>query len=356
MNPRYKKILIIHTAFIGDVILLTPLIKAIKKCFPDSQIDVLVVPACKNILENNPNINTILTFDKENRKISSFFKIFGKLRETKYDIAFLAHSSLTTALLTFLGKIPERIGFDRWLARYFLTKKVKFRKNIFRIQKNLDLIRAISNEKFEQQTELFSNNTIKNKISKLVNPYKNKKLIAVAPGSIWFTKRWPEEYYHILCKKLAEQDYFLFLVGSPDENEICEKIKPDKNAIVVAGKLTILESAELIKRCELMICNDSGALHLANAVKTDVSAIFGPTVKGNGYFPFRENDFIFEVDLPCRPCGSHGSKKCPKGHHKCMRLIKPKIILGKILSRFMENYEIEISHEVHKEAPRYKNT
>ena len=118
-----KRILVVHTAFIGDVILLTSLIKAIKKCFPNSQIDVLVVPACKNVLENNPNINTILTFDKKNRKFSSFFKILGKLRETKYDIAFLAHSSLTTALLTFLGKIPERIGFDRWLYSVSINQK-----------------------------------------------------------------------------------------------------------------------------------------------------------------------------------------------------------------------------------------
>lgn len=335
MKPN--RILLIHTAFIGDVILLTPLIRAIKQSFPESYLGVILIPIAKEILRNNPNIDELIVFNKRKNKFFELIKKIIMVRKRKFDTAILPHSSLTTAVIPFLGNVKTRIGFDRWTTQKLLTHKVRFRKNILRIEKNLDLLSPIINASFSIETELFINKETKEKIDGLVEQFNNKKMVAIAPGSVWFTKRWPKNYYKKLAWELANLGYFIVLTGSKDEQSLCEEIKPSKNSVNFSGKLSILESAELIRRCKFIICNDSGALHIANAVKTKVYTFFGPTVKKIGYAPFRKNDHVFETELKCRPCGSHGGKNCPEKHHNCMRKITPELVLAKIQKDFKNN-------------------
>ena len=118
-----------------------------------------------------------------------------------------------------------------------------------------------------------------------------------------------------------ENIYFVFL-GSNKERSLCRRIIRGaelKNAVNLAGKTGILEAAAIVDCCDLLVGNDSGPMHIANAVKTDVIALFGPTDRTLGFFPYRPNDKVFEQDLPCRPCSKHGGPKCPKGHFKCMK-------------------------------------
>ncbi len=341
--------MIIHTAFIGDVILITPLIKQTKKIFPNSKIDVLLIPQTRSILCNNPNINEILTFDKQNNKIKNLWKTISILKKRNYNLAFLPHSSLTTALLIYLSGIKTRIGFDRWLAAKFLTHKISFQQGKHRAEKNLDLLKPFTKIKPDFQTELYPTIKHKNRVAEiLAEVNSDKPKIALAPGSVWKTKCWLESYYKTLAEKLSEAGFTIIMIGSKDEQDLCKRILPQENAVNLAGKTTILESAAVLEKCDLLVCNDSGALHLANAVKTDVFAIFGPTVKDIGYFPFRRIDLVFEVDLDCRPCGSHGGMKCHLDHHNCMKLIEPKMILDKILSRFKEDPERGLAAKVTK--------
>jgi len=221
------------------------------------------------------------------------------------------------------------------LSSLLLTHRVPFRKGIHRIEKNLDLLSPFSEAKFDIQTELFPDANDFKKAYQLISeldPFKKK--IAFSPGSVWHTKRWLETYYRELAQKLVEVGFSIVLVGSPEEKELCERIKPGSDAITIAGNATVLESAAVLKNCDLLISNDCGALHIANAMKTNVYAIFGPTITQIGYFPFRKNDFVFETELPCRPCGSHGGQKCPKGHHLCMKKITPDSIYQKVLKHF----------------------
>ena len=117
------------------------------------------------------------------------------------------------------------------------------------------------------------------------------------------------------------------LIGGESDKLISNEIenalgKNNANLINLAGVTNLLQSAAVIAKCSLMICNDSGAMHIANAMQTRVFAFFGPTVQRFGYYPYREGDRVFEVELECRPCGSHGSKKCPQKHHNCMKQIE----------------------------------
>ncbi len=334
-KSKIKNILIVQTAFIGDVILITPLINAVNKLFPNSTIDVMVTPQTSNILYNNPQINSLIIFDKKKNKLGSFLKVLRQIKSNNYDISFSPHSSITTALLMYFGKIPIRVGFDRWLARYLLSLKIPHLENVHKVKKNLFLLSQFSDEKFSMQTELFPSAEMIKKAENLVSDFKEstKKLIAIAPGSNWFTKRWPGNYYKELVIKLAELGYGIIFIGSKEERDLCEEIKSKKNSINLAGELSLLESAAVIKLCDLMICNDSGALHLADAMQTDVFAFFGPTIKSIGYYPFRENDKVLEVDLDCRPCSSHGTNVCPLGHHNCMQFIKPDFVVNEVKAR-----------------------
>jgi heptosyltransferase-2 len=333
-SQDFRRILIVHTAFVGDVILMTPLIRAAKQVFPGAQIDALVIPETAGLLKNNPHIRTIQIFDKRKNKFKSFFETVFQLRKEKYDAAFLPHSSFTTiALVTFSG-IKWRIGFDRNISRYWLTKRVPFRNGIHRIDKNLDLIRLFSNSPFDLQTELVSGTIVRERVGQLLRDLNNgRKLIAVAPGSVWNTKRWPEEHYVQLVRLLSERGFGILLIGSKEERPLCERIQPRENFINLAGETSFLESAAVLEKCELLVCNDSGAMHIANAVKTDVVAFFGPTVRAIGYFPYREEDIVLETNLECRPCSSHGSDRCPLGHHNCMKYLSVKSAFDVIIKK-----------------------
>lgn len=330
MTP--DKILLVQTAFIGDVILITPLITAIKELYPKSVLDVMVIPQTASVLENNPNINKIILFDKRKNKITSFIKTLIRLRKEKYQMVFTPHSSMTTALLIYYAGIPTRVGFDRWKAKKYLTHKVPHLEKKHKTKKNLELLKPFTDKLFSIQTELYPSKEMNENAEKLLNNFiqNGNKIIAIAPGSVWFTKRWPIEHYIELSNLLLKENFNIVLIGSKDEKEICNQISDHKNLINLVGKLSLLESAAIIEKCDLMVCNDSGALHIANAVKTDILAFFGPTVQSIGYYPFRDSDYVFELEMECRPCGSHGGASCPLKHHECMKLISPDLVYAKV--------------------------
>jgi len=303
---NFDKILIIQTAFLGDVILITPLIRATRELFPDATLDVLVIPETKNVLENNPNIQKIIIFDKRRNKFTAFFKTVKALRNNRYDLAISPHSSITTAYLMVFAGIKERLGFNRFHAARYLTLEVPHVENSLTIRKNLHLLSVFANDKFDIQTEIFPNQQQLENADRILKEgnFQDRPTIALAPGSVWDTKRWHESHYATLAAMLFEQKFNLIFIGAIEERKLCEGIIQTSGikAVNLAGKASILESAAVIGKCALMICNDNGAMHIANAMKTDVFAFFGPTVKSFGFFPFQENDEVFENvpwDITC---------------------------------------------------------
>lgn len=326
--------MIVQTAFIGDVILITPLIRATKELYPDAAIDALVVPAAAKLLQNNPHLRQVLSFSKRLSPLRSMLQMIQDLKKQDYDLAISPHSSARTHLLLYLAKIPIRVGFDRGNLPFLLTLKTPHPRGMHKIAKNLSLLKLLSPQEFSMQSELFPSAEDTQKAAELLKPIAHRRIIAIAPGSVWATKCWPLEYYTQLAEGLLKHNFALVLIGgNEDQNrgkEIETKLK-NPSLVNLAGKTDLLQSAAAIQKCEAMICNDSGALHLANAMQTRVFAFFGPTVQRIGYYPFREGDIVFETELKCRPCSSHGPQKCPLKHHNCMRLLKPEQALNTIL-------------------------
>lgn len=245
---------------------------------------------------------------------------------------------MTTAFLMILGGIKERLGFDRRPAPKLLTMKVPHRQGIHKIEKNLHLLSVFTDEKFKMQTELFPDKESLDYYKQSVQEFKKNKMpvIALAPGSVWYTKRWPLEKYTELVQMLDDAGYNLIFIGAPDERNLCARIISSANveALNLAGSMSVLESAAVLTFCDLFIGNDSGAMHIANAVHTDVIAFFGPTVTTIGYYPYQKGDIVMEVPMQCRPCGSHGGNKCPLGHHQCMIHITVQSVFAVINEKF----------------------
>lgn len=325
------RILIIHTAFIGDVVLSTPLIKKIKDTYPDSELTYLTTPVGATILRNNPNINHIIEYDKrgKHKGISGLLGVGKKLRMEAYDMVITPHRYLRSSFLTWLTAAKDRRGYDNAGGKIFYNKKIHYDKSKHEVEKLLSFIPEGKNKRYE--IELFPGKIEKNKIDKILNKDK-EKIVVIAPGSKWFTKKWPLEYFNEVIKHLEKKENLrLVIVGGKEEKLLDLKISNPKT-LDLRGKTTLLELAEVISRGDIILTNDSSPIHIASAFKdTHIIAIFGPTVKEFGFFPWSKNSEVFEIEgLECRPCGIHGGNICPKKDFRCMRDIKPELVINRI--------------------------
>ncbi len=277
-------------------------------------------------LENIKEIDLIIVDRKKTNKISSFIDVVKKIRRIGFDTAIIPHRSLRTAIICWLGGVKERIGFDIKPSSFFYTKKVPFKWSIHDVERNMMLVDCITDisditfPKIETQTSIFSQI--------------NSPVIVINPFSVWETKRWPEYKFAALIRRLNENYKTKpIIIGSSKEREQSERLLrlvPDDSVINLCGKTDLNQLIEVIKKADLLITNDSGPMHIASAVGTYVIAIFGPTTKELGFFPYSDKSKVVEVDLKCRPCRLHGSKKCPKQHFLCMKLVSVDMVLKEI--------------------------
>ena len=339
INVKKCKFLLIQTAFLGDVILTTPLIRAIKQKFPRSELHVLVIPETAMLLKHNPYIDKLLVFDKRKKykKLFTFIQTIARLGRQQYDLAFAGTGSLTTALLMLMSRIPRRIGFAN---QAFLTDRVQKDQSLHTRERYVSLLSPLVDLPENTETEMIWSSRDAAAVDTVLKSWPTSEYrIGMAPGSVWPTKRWPAEYYAELIRLLQKKNVQIFLFGGRGEHELCENISRGSESPVInlAGELSLLQSAALIDRLDLLVCNDSAPLHLANAVNTPVFAFFGPTVKEFGFYPYRPHDRMLEIpDLYCRPCSPHGTRRCPQGHFRCMLEQKPASVARQILN-FLHN-------------------
>ncbi len=335
-----KKALIIQTAFLGDVVLTLPLIQELKKLFPQCLIDVMVIPKCAEILLNHPSIHEIIVYDKRGNDsgIGGVLKLGKFLRTRNYDVAFIPHRSLRSALLPMFGGIPMRIGFTTGSGTLLYSHKIPYQKEHHEVDRNLALLQPfgyISQGKVlpslypsGEDTGIVDRFLQKSKVT-------NKKRIAIAPGTVWNTKRWLPERFAELAQQLIAKDYSVVLIGGKEDGELAEQIRNtvnSSNLISAIGMFSILQSAELLRQCSVLVTNDSAPMHLAVSMRTSVVAIFGATIPQFGFAPIGEHDIVVETKgLKCRPCSIHGGNICPIKTFDCMNSITAENVLEQVL-------------------------
>jgi lipopolysaccharide heptosyltransferase II len=308
--------LVIQTAFLGDVVLTTPLLSVLAE--RDGPVDVVTTPAATSLLENHPAVHEVVRYDKHGtqRGWRGLWQMGGLLRARGYRRVVLPHRSVRSAALALWSRAPERIGFDDSPAAISYTRRVRRARESHEVERLLALAGPFTGPPprvslgLQPQDYAAADQWLE---AHQVAP----RFAAIAPGSIWGTKRWP--HYAELAAAL---DRTSVIVGGVDDVPLANSIAAAAPGRVVsaAGALGLRASAALIERASVLITNDSAPLHLATAVGTPVVALFGPTVPEFGFGPRGPGDVVLGLDdLACRPCSSHGPQTCPLGHHRCMR-------------------------------------
>ena len=311
--------LVIQTAFPGDVILTTPLIRRAAERL-GAPVDVVVIPAAASVLQNNPHIREVITFDKKgaDQGIGGFLRLAKKLRVRRYGTAYLAQASLRSALLAWVARIPRRIGFRGAAGHRLYTHAVMPTGELHQVEK---LLKLADGAPERREPEIYPSAGDRAAVDALLAEAGiTGEFVALAPGAAWATKRWP--YYSELAAALANE-IPVALVGGPGDRPDARAIRNAMGSTLVAdgiGRLTMLQSGELIRRARVLVSNDSAPVHLASAVNTPVVEIYGPTVPQFGFAARPELSRLVEPDpLQCRPCHHHGPVVCPLVHHKCMK-------------------------------------
>ena len=322
------KFLIIQTAFIGDVVLATGLIEKLHQHFPDANIDFMVRKGNESLLLNHPFLNEVMVWDKKENKQKNLLKMWTRIRAVRYDKVINVQRFAATGMLTAFSKGKETIGFDKNPFSSLFSKKIKhvIAEGQHEIDRNHELIKSFTDDipakpKLYPTAEDFS----------FTKDFKKKTYICVAPASVWFTKQYPKEKWVSFIDKLPA-DLQVYLIGAPSDQTMCAQIigsTVHKQVTSLAGKLTFLQSAALMKDALMNYVNDSAPLHFASAVNAPITAVYCSTVPSFGFGPLSDKRFIVEKleTLYCRPCGLHGYKACPEGHFRCALEIKDEQLL-----------------------------
>lgn len=291
MTSTMGRILIVNVNWIGDVIFSTPFIKAVREAHPDSYVACLLHPRCVDILKDNPRIDEIIVYDEEgsHRSLLGKLKLIINLKKKKFDTTFILHRSFTKALITFLAGIKERIGYPTKHRSVFLTKVVEISdeeillRGTHKVEYFLNIARAAGINARDIAYEFFIKDFDRQRVSQFLkeNGVLDKDLLVVlCPGGNWDMKRWPKENFAKLGDLFIDDlGAKVIISGAKKDISLVEDIKKMMKGkpIISCGKTTLKELGALLERVDLVVANDTGPMHLAVAMKTNVVALFGPT-------------------------------------------------------------------------------
>jgi heptosyltransferase II len=325
--------LVIQTSFLGDMVLTTPLIAYLAERGP---VDVVSTPAAAALLANHPAVRERIVYDKRGADtgVGGFLRMASRLRAASYDTAYLAQGSVRSGALALAARIGDRVGFATSAGRAFYTTRVAPIDNTHHAARLLSLgtrdpLRSHTRDVLRPR--LYPGERERADVDRVLGSTTNERLFALAPGSVWATKRWP--HYAALAATLS-RDGRVVVVGAEGDRSLADEIvAAAPTAIDATGKLSLLASAELIRRSTVLVTNDSSPLHLASAMNTPTVAVFGPTVPEFGFGPLADHADVAGLDgLACRPCDRHGPQRCPLGHWRCMREISAESVAALVRS------------------------
>jgi ADP-heptose:LPS heptosyltransferase len=330
MEHALNKILIIQTAFIGDVILATPVIERLHLSFPEANIDFLLRKGNEALLANHPHLRRVLIWDKKQGKYSQLKLLIRELRSEKYDVVVNLQRFMTTGIITVLSGGRKTIGFSKNPLSIFFSKRYPHiignkEHYTHEVERNLSLLSDVTGETTMIPPRLYPSATDFEKVTC------NGSYVTISPTSVWFTKQYPLEKWVTVINRIPK-DFKIFLLGGKTDADACEWIKSQSShpqIEVKAGAYSFLESAALMKGAVMNYVNDSAPLHLASATDAPVTAVFCSTIPAFGFGPLSSSSKVVEtsVNLDCRPCGLHGYKACPKGHFKCAEIEAERIVM-----------------------------
>ncbi len=332
------RILVIQTAFIGDVVLALPIAQALRAEWPQAEIHMLVRRGHEGLLAQHPAVTHIHTWDKR-RKYPSLLALIATLRRTPFDLAVNAHRFASSGLV--MAAIPARVklGFAKnplawaYTQRYpHVIGRLGEVNPQHEVDRNLSLLAgrvAPEHLAAARRPRLYPSADDVSRAQALVaSSFSGAPYVVVAPASVWFTKQWPAAQWRRLLEALPS-GLNAALVGSPADAPLCASLAQGlPHVSSLAGQLSLLQTAALMQGAAHVYANDSAPLHLASAVNAPTTAVFCSTIPEFGFGPLSDSSRVAQVSgLPCRPCGLHGRRTCPQGHFRCAMDLEPTTIM-----------------------------
>ena len=327
-----QKILIIQTAFIGDVVLATGLLEKLHAKWPDASLTIVVRKGNESLFRGHPFMHEILVWDKTKLKYRHLLLLLKKIRKSRYDIVINIQRFAATGILTALSGAKQTIGFDKNPFSFLFSDVIRHEVNsgkdhLHEFERNHQLIRQFTDE-IPAKPALYPTQEDMDTVAQ----WKKQDYICIAPASVWFTKQFPADQWAFFINALPK-NIPVYLIGAPGDHALCEDIKlqvTHSSVTNLAGQLNFLQSAALQKDALMNYVNDSAPMHFASAVNAPVTAVYCSTIPAFGFGPLSDNRHIVEIagPLACRPCGLHGRKACPLGHFHCAKFITTEQLLA----------------------------
>jgi lipopolysaccharide heptosyltransferase II len=326
-------VLAVRFSSIGDVLLTTPLFRAIRHRHPAARITVLTKQAYVPLLSHNPHIDRVIGA-APGRSLNS---LAAELRATQFTHRLDLHDSVRSRLLRAL--VPGRWHtypkhrLSRALLIYAKRNRYRDRRPVaeryFSAARQLDVVPDGAPPEFVLAPE--ADREAGNWLAE-AGLGQGRPVIAIAPGAAHPTKRWPMEHWRRLIRRLIGEGFDALIVGGPDDRSLAAELlnQGEGRVINAAGVFGLQGTGGLLRRSAALVSGDTGVMHMATAVGTPVVALFGPTVEAFGFFPYTSRASVLELALSCRPCSSKGGPRCPLGHHRCLVDIDSDSVYGRV--------------------------
>ena len=332
----WENVLILQTSFLGDTVLTLPLISEVRRRFPVKRLSVLCLSASRELLQDHPAIDEIIAYDKKSadRGWRGLQRTAARLKEKNFTVALTPHKSMRSALILYLANIPHRVGFRESRGWFLFHQRAARDRNLHDVERNLSVLRAygLAPEDCQRTIELPVNAAVQGVVDQKLQDFgidESGPIIGLSPGSVWPTKRWSPEGFARLIQMLRQQGCQVLLFGGADDAAVVDDVQRQcgRVAVNLVGEIGLRELPAAISRCSVFVTNGSGPMHIAVARRIPTVALFCATTPDLGFYPYTDNAIVVQRQLSCRPCASHGGRRCPLGTEDCIHQIRPEIVL-----------------------------
>jgi heptosyltransferase-2 len=356
------KILVINLLHLGDLLLTTPVLRALRTHYPQAHIALLADAKLQELVKYNQNIDELLLIDKKgyHNKLSNYFQFIGEIRRKKFDIVINLHENERASCIAAFSGGKKIVGYSTFGLHLFFDKVIENRKAIkHQVHSHFDVLReTLDITKIDDQgLEMWLDESAEESADKIWNeafpmqsPLKTEsvtagvcvKVVGLNIGASWPTKCWRKEYFAELADRLLDRGYGVAYYGGPMDIDIVNEtisLMRNKEHVLLktfAGKMSLLELAALLKKASVLVTNDTGPMHVAVAMKVPVVSIFGPSPVV-GFYPYNNISVVLKSSVDCHPCGKHTCSK----QHECMWQIDVDIVMKYTLEQLEHPQQYE---------------
>lgn len=339
------KILVINLMHIGDLLLVTPVLRTLRTNYPQAHVTLLADEKLEDLVKYNKNIDELLVIDKKgyHNKLANYLQFVRDIRSKKFDIVINLHANERASFLAAFSGGKKVVGYSTFGLGLFFSRTIENRKALkHQVHSHFDVLsETLGITKIDDRgIEMWLDDQAEQRAEAIWNEAfggRSEKVVGLNIGASWPTKRWRKEYYAQLADRLLDMGYGIAYYGGPMDvaivNETIRLMRNKEHSLLktFTGKMTLLELAALLKKCNVLVTNDTGPMHVAVAMNVPLVSMFGPSPVP-GFYPYNDKSVVLKTPLDCHPCGKH---QCPT-QHECMWQIDVDVVMKYTLEQ-LEN-------------------